>query len=150
MQNTAASTTDTHKHSSQEHDQVAQQIIRKLTEFDRAVTESKFIEIDGLSIDNKPCAEVTKESRIKVINHMTKQAYEVGVDTIIRTPLANLITALETGIHIRVYNVTRIVGYYSRVQNWNSSKISELADRRKGNYWEGKRVNNEKVALLGE
>lgn len=31
-------------------------------------------------------------------------------------------------------HLTRIVGYYSRVQNWNRSKLAELADRHKGNY----------------
>jgi hypothetical protein len=30
--------------------------------------------------------------------------------------------------------VTRIVGYYSRVSNWNASKIGELRDRQNGNY----------------
>ncbi len=33
-----------------------------------------------------------------------------------------------------VYNVTRIVGYFSRVNNWNPSKLAELEDRHKGNY----------------
>lgn len=33
-----------------------------------------------------------------------------------------------------VYGVTRIVGYFSRVNNWNLSKIGELKDRQKGNY----------------
>jgi len=33
-----------------------------------------------------------------------------------------------------VYTVTRIVGYYSRVSNWNKSKLAELRDRRSGNY----------------
>lgn len=33
-----------------------------------------------------------------------------------------------------LYHVSRIVGYYSRIENWNQSKIGELADRRKGNY----------------
>jgi len=32
------------------------------------------------------------------------------------------------------YGVTRIVGYYSRINNWNPSKLGELADRRKGDY----------------
>ncbi len=31
-------------------------------------------------------------------------------------------------------HMTRIVGYYSRIENWNKSKHSELADRRKGDY----------------
>ncbi|MCK5306413.1 MAG: anaerobic ribonucleoside-triphosphate reductase [Candidatus Omnitrophica bacterium] len=33
-----------------------------------------------------------------------------------------------------VYGITRIVGYYSRVDNWNKSKIGELKDRHRGNY----------------
>lgn len=31
-------------------------------------------------------------------------------------------------------HVTRIVGYYSELQNWNPSKIAELDDRHKGEY----------------
>jgi len=30
--------------------------------------------------------------------------------------------------------ITRIVGYYSRVNNWNKSKLGELKDRHRGNY----------------
>jgi len=30
--------------------------------------------------------------------------------------------------------MTRVVGYYSRVSNWNKSKIGELKDRQKGDY----------------
>jgi len=33
-----------------------------------------------------------------------------------------------------VYGMTRVVGYFTRVRNWNKSKIGELKDRRKGNY----------------
>lgn len=33
-----------------------------------------------------------------------------------------------------LYHVTRIVGYYSRIENWNKSKLGELTDRRHGNY----------------
>ncbi len=33
-----------------------------------------------------------------------------------------------------VHGLTRIVGYFSRVDNWNKSKHGELKDRRKGNY----------------
>jgi len=35
----------------------------------------------------------------------------------------------QTMIHL-----TRIVGYYSRVNNWNRSKLAELKDRQKGFY----------------
>jgi len=33
-----------------------------------------------------------------------------------------------------VYGMTRVVGYFSRVDNWNGSKKAELRDRKKGNY----------------
>ncbi|HAM38708.1 MAG TPA: anaerobic ribonucleoside-triphosphate reductase [Elusimicrobia bacterium] len=33
-----------------------------------------------------------------------------------------------------VYGITRIVGYYSRISNWNKSKKGELKDRHKGEY----------------
>ena len=33
-----------------------------------------------------------------------------------------------------VYGIARIVGYYSRIKNWNKSKLGELKDRQKGNY----------------
>ncbi len=31
-------------------------------------------------------------------------------------------------------HMTRVVGYFSRVENWNKSKVGELKDRRKGDY----------------
>jgi len=33
-----------------------------------------------------------------------------------------------------VYGITRIVGYFSRITNWNKSKLGELKDRKRGNY----------------
>jgi len=33
-----------------------------------------------------------------------------------------------------IYHVTRIVGYFSRIENWNKSKLGELKDRQKGSY----------------
>jgi hypothetical protein len=35
---------------------------------------------------------------------------------------------------VSLYYLTRVVGYYSRVDNWNESKIGELQDRRAGDY----------------
>ena len=31
-------------------------------------------------------------------------------------------------------HMTRVVGYYSKIENWNPSKIGELKDRQKGVY----------------
>jgi len=33
-----------------------------------------------------------------------------------------------------VTGITRIVGYYSRISNWNRSKVGELKDRHRGDY----------------
>ena len=33
-----------------------------------------------------------------------------------------------------LFHVSRIVGYFSRIENWNKSKIGELADRHAGDY----------------
>ena len=49
---------------------------------------------------------------------------------------------MEVGLHDTcgvcespdVYGLTRIVGYFSRITNWNKSKIGELRDRQAGNY----------------
>ena len=33
-----------------------------------------------------------------------------------------------------VYGVTRVVGYFSRIDNWNTGKKAEFKDRQKGCY----------------
>lgn len=33
-----------------------------------------------------------------------------------------------------VYGMSRVVGYYSIIENWNESKLAELKDRQKGMY----------------
>lgn len=114
-----------------ETDVVKSEIEKKLELFDDMVKLSGIIEIDG----------VTEGGNIKVINHSNKQAYVVGIDTIIKTPIKDLMLALETGIHINLYQVSRIVGYFSRINNWNKSKLSELfmrvQGREKGGYYVG-------------
>lgn len=133
-----------------QEEMVVDMIKEKLKAFDAAIEANEILEIDGLSVNGTPCGEITQASKIKVLNHSTKIAYEVKIDTIIRTPLKDLVCALISGEFVKLHGVTRIVGYYSRVVNWNSSKIAELADRRKGNYWEKQRVNTEKIGLLHE
>lgn len=117
-----------------DHNVIVQTIMERLTAFDKAIAESKILQIDGICINSKPCAEVTDKSRIKVLNSSQQAAYEVEVDTIIRTPLDDLMLALEAGVLVRLQGITRIVGYFSRISNWNKSKIGELHDRHQGNY----------------
>ncbi|MEM0475385.1 MAG: anaerobic ribonucleoside-triphosphate reductase [Candidatus Norongarragalinales archaeon] len=33
-----------------------------------------------------------------------------------------------------VYGISRVVGYFSRINNWNKSKLAEFRDRQRGNY----------------
>jgi len=53
--------------------------------------------------------------------------------------LRNVILGLDPA---PLYHTTRIVGYFSRIENWNKSKLGELKDRRNGNY----RVSAEQIA----
>ncbi len=34
-----------------------------------------------------------------------------------------------------VYGMSRVVGYFSVIENWNRSKKAELKRRQEGNYW---------------
>ncbi|HUT79728.1 MAG TPA: anaerobic ribonucleoside-triphosphate reductase [Candidatus Bathyarchaeia archaeon] len=37
-----------------------------------------------------------------------------------------------------VYGMSRVVGYFSVIENWNKSKKEELKRRQEGNYWTDK------------
>ncbi|MCD6404702.1 MAG: anaerobic ribonucleoside-triphosphate reductase [Planctomycetes bacterium] len=48
-----------------------------------------------------------------------------------------------------VYGLTRIVGYFSRIKNWNKSKLGELKDRESGSYYVmGDKVREQKEEEL--
>ena len=34
-----------------------------------------------------------------------------------------------------VYGMSRVVGYFSKIDNWNKSKQTEFKARQEGNYW---------------
>ncbi len=104
-------------------------IEEKLNAFDSVIERHEFLEIDGEITGNTP-----KEDCIKIINHKLECAFAIDVDSVIRQNVESVVHALETGITTRLYGVTRIVGYYSRVSNWNKSKIGELHDRHMGRY----------------
>jgi len=111
------------------YDDVELYVGEKLNAFDEALSKHDFLEIDG-DIE----ADMPEEHLIKIINHNTEEAHSVTVDAVVRQKLSTIIRALETGVTTRLFGVTRIVGYYSRVNNWNKSKKSELADRHEGSY----------------
>jgi hypothetical protein len=112
-----------------ESENIQMLIEEKLVAFDTAIEEHKLLEIDGDIGGDTP-----QEHLLKIINHKLECAFSISVDAIIRQDLDYVIKALETGITTHLHGVTRIVGYYSRVSNWNKSKIGELNDRHVGNY----------------
>lgn len=104
-------------------------IEEKLGAFDSAIEGHEFLEIDGDIDGGTP-----QEHVLKVINHKMECAFSISIDAVIRQDVDCVINALETGITTRLNGVTRIVGYYSRISNWNKSKIGELNDRHMGRY----------------
>ncbi len=99
-----------------------------LRAFSDAIEAHEYLEIDGIENEGQ------ENEAIKVLNHEKKRASSVTVDAILGQPLNAIIEALETGITLKLYGITRIVGYYSRISNWNKSKLGELQDRHSGNY----------------
>ncbi|MCF6147288.1 MAG: hypothetical protein E3K37_01370 [Candidatus Kuenenia sp.] len=102
---------------------------RKLVAFESAINRYGHLEIDG----DIP-GETPETHYIKVVNHQTKEADQISLAAIMAQEVDDIAEALATGVTVKVWGVTRIVGYYSRVTNWNKSKISELHDRHNGNY----------------
>jgi hypothetical protein len=101
----------------------------RLLAFHEALEAHDYLEIDG-DIEG----DSLSTHQIKVLNHEKKAAYGVSLEAIMEQELKEVVVALETGIRNKLYGITRIVGYYSRISNWNKSKLGELKDRHKGNY----------------
>jgi hypothetical protein len=133
---------------------VKERIAQAIKTFDEMVNKTDTLEIDAYLEKGYPIAgkdHLTEEDGFKVINHKLETAFFVPLKKIVfakQEELKNIITALSDGIFQRLEGITRIVGYYSRVSNWNKSKIGELRDRRVGNYWEKTRVNTAESAIL--
>lgn len=103
----------------------------KLREFDMAIAAHPSLEIDS---DYVLELESLATHYLKVVHLDRRVAYGVPLQALLDYETETLINALETGIFQPLFGVTRIVGYYSRISNWNKSKLGELADRHKGNY----------------
>ncbi len=87
--------------------------------------------LEGLGIDSKDPdapAFVVKHGPSGLTTRIPVQVLE-EVDW-------DVLEAILTGRRepLALQHMTRVVGYYSRVENWNKSKIGELKDRQRGNY----------------
>ena len=99
-------------------------------EFYEKVTSHEDIEWLGVIEGRSP-----SEDEALVQHTETGIKHAVSVSSILSSPWKELEAVLTGRREPRVMiHLTRIVGYYSRVQNWNRSKLAELADRHAGTY----------------
>ena len=49
-----------------------------------------------------------------------------------------------------VFGISRVVGYFSKIDNWNNSKKAELIRRQKGNYWIDKKCSKFKILIMSK
>jgi len=116
----------------------AERIEKSLTLFVEAVELSSDLEVIGTAFpSNEEVFVIRDYSKTEGI----EGAYvEVSIEEIVRKvtdcdkaqEFVNVIQNERAPIVLN--GITRIVGYYSRVNNWNKSKVGELRDRAKGSY----------------
>ena len=117
---------------------VAEKIEKSLTLFVEAVELSSDLEVIGTAFpSNEEVFVIRDYSKTEGI----EGAYvEVSIEEIVRKvtdceKAQEFVNVIQNDRASIVLNgITRIVGYYSRVNNWNKSKVGELRDRAKGSY----------------
>lgn len=127
-----------------ENTNIAGKVEKSLTIFVEAVELSSDLEIIGTAFPTK--VENGKGEEVFVIRDYSKTegvegAYvEVSIGEITRKvtdfdKAQEFVKVIQNDRASIVLNgITRIVGYYSRVNNWNKSKVGELRDRANGSY----------------
>ena len=85
-------------------------------------------DIEGLGIDLETRTVLVKHIPTGLVTSIPKESVE-------KLPW-NIMEEIITGVREPnvLHHMTRIVGYYSRVENWNRSKLGELKDRIRGTY----------------
>ena len=101
----------------------------KLEDFIKSVHEHPTLRCEGLSIADRP------EEDFIAVRDSAGMKFEVLVTTVGEQTwpvLESILTGRRRAIIMD--HVSRIVGYYSKVKNWNKSKLGELRDRQAGDY----------------
>lgn len=123
-----------------EHASVADNIEKSLTIFIEAIELSSDLEIIGTAHANDKTEEV-----FVVRNYSKTEGIEGAYVEVLISEIIQKVTDFDKAQEfvkviqndrapIVLNGITRIVGYYSRVNNWNKSKVGELRDRAKGSY----------------
>ncbi len=123
---------------------VAERIEKGLSLFAEAVELSSDLEIIGTAFpadtDDSKCEEVFVIRNYAKTEGIEGAYIEVSIDEIaqkvtdVDKAQEFLKVILNDRASIVLNGITRIVGYYSRVNNWNKSKVGELRDRANGRY----------------
>ena len=101
----------------------------KLEDFIKSVHEHPTLRCEGLSMADRP------EEDFIAVRDSAGMKFEVLVMTVGEQTwpvLESILTGRRRAIIMD--HVSRIVGYYSKVKNWNKSKLGELRDRQAGDY----------------
>jgi hypothetical protein len=89
-------------------------------------------ELEGVGIDNdcpdRKAGVIVKHAKSGLMTRIPTEAIEAADWQILEDVLTG---KREPQV---LQHMTRVVGYFSRVENWNKSKVGELKDRQRGNY----------------
>ena len=88
----------------------------------------KHEELEGMGINEENAEVIVKH---KVSGVKTRLALETINDH--DWDLIEEVLTCKRDAH-SLTHMSRVVGYYSMINNWNKSKLGELKDRQKGNY----------------
>ena len=73
--------------------------------------------------------------RVYVLDRELGNKHELPITEILTKPWDQLEAVLTSSRRAEIMvKITRVVGYYSQINNWNRSKLEELKDRGNGNY----------------
>ncbi len=102
----------------------------KLEDFISSMEKHENLDCEGLLLGEQP-----EEDFLVIKNGAAGCRYKVLVTTVQEQPWP-VLEAVFRGERepIIMEHMSRIVGYYSKVKNWNKSKLGELRDRKAGDY----------------
>jgi len=110
----------------------------EVKQFMNQIESSKDLVGIGMIINEEQDGEVRKAKGVShvIIRHSpTGMEVKLPFDAVKQTDWETLYGVMTGRREPAVLqHMTRVVGYYSKIENWNPSKIGELYDRQKGDY----------------
>jgi hypothetical protein len=105
----------------------------KIEAFDFEVNMADRFRLDGTVVEDGKEIFVIRDYKYK--EDSQESHVFIPVSEVCDKPVDQIMKCLHNDRKSVVCDqVTRIVGYYSRVGNWNKSKVGELRDRQNGRY----------------